>query len=353
MGTRSRLVVLLAAVAAGCSTAKTDATTPIPPAPAHASCLPPAPSGPAPDGSENLVLALRSIDFGDATADGWKSLGCDLDGLVSDATSTDVCRPAAGANADAVKTDGDDGIDNSFGANVVPILRGLEPDFASTNDALFAGGKQSILLVIEKLGAGPTYAGVRAALYQGGDLTATTGGEPPRWDGTDVWPIAAESVANGDPNEPNVVFPNSYVADGTWASGSTGSLMLRLIVGGYLVVIPVEHAWLSLSLAGDGKAPMSGAISGVVRVETLWDANFWIGPHKLGEKCPNSPTDALSWQIRQAADILADGTQDPTRTCDAISIGLAFTAAPVELGGVVPASPPPPDGCVTDAGGGG
>lgn len=59
----------------------------------------------------------------------------------------------------------------------------------------------------------------------------------------------------------------------------------------------------------------------------------------------NGPTMAsILTQVEQAADILVDGTQDPTKTCDAISIGIGFDAVAVTLGPVV-AAPVPTDPC--------
>jgi hypothetical protein len=49
--------------------------------------------------------------------------------------------------------------------------------------------------------------------------------------------------------------------------------------------------------------------------------------------------------VAQAPDILADATQDPTKTCDAISIGIGFEAVAVQLGPVQPMSPPLPACC--------
>ncbi len=36
-------------------------------------------------------------------------------------------------------------------------------------------------------------------------------------------------------------------------------------------------------------------------------------------------------QIEESTDILADGTQDPDKDCDGISIGLTFDAAPIDV----------------------
>ena len=47
----------------------------------------------------------------------------------------------------------------------------------------------------------------------------------------------------------------------------------------------------------------------------------------------------LLTSIRQASDIVADGSQDPTKTCNGISIGLGFEMGEVQLGAVGPVVP--------------
>ena len=58
--------------------------------------------------------------------------------------------------------------------------------------------------------------------------------------------------------------------------------------------------------------------------------------------------DGFASSIRKSADILADGTQDPNRTCDAISIGLGFEAVAAKVGAVAAAEPAPADPCSED-----
>jgi hypothetical protein len=73
-----------------------------------------------------VSLAMSRVNFGDSpTADAWKQIGFNLDGKVTTATSTDVCALVPGANA-AEQDDGQDGIDNSFGENICPILDMLD-----------------------------------------------------------------------------------------------------------------------------------------------------------------------------------------------------------------------------------
>ena len=40
-------------------------------------------------------------------------------------------------------------------------------------------------------------------------------------------------------------------------------------------------------------------------------------------------------QVKRASDIMVDGTQDPTKTCDGISVGLGFEAQAGALGNPV------------------
>ena len=59
---------------------------------------------------------------------------------------------------------------------------------------------------------------------------------------------------------------------------------------------------------------------------------------------PQDPR-GIAQQIRQAQDILDDGTQGPTKSCNGISVGLGFEAVSVKAGAVLD-DPPPPDPCL-------
>jgi hypothetical protein len=50
-------------------------------------------------------------------------------------------------------------------------------------------------------------------------------------------------------------------------------------------------------------------------------------------------------QIREASDMMQDGTQDPAKECDGISIGLGFEMTRVVIGTASPPVAPPPDPC--------
>ena len=100
--------------------------------------LPP-PAGPTHpgDGTGSTVFAISKLYLGDTdragvkSAAAWKSFGFNLDNKVSTESSTDLCKPRAGGKKSAVYPDGNHGIDNSFGKNILPIITGVAAD-AST-----------------------------------------------------------------------------------------------------------------------------------------------------------------------------------------------------------------------------
>ncbi len=61
--------------------------------------------------------------------------------------------------------------------------------------------------------------------------------------------------------------------------------------------------------------------------------------------CSGTTIDAVADQFRQASDIMKDGSQNPSMTCDGISIGLGFDASAVRIGSVAAPAPPQPDPC--------
>jgi hypothetical protein len=74
-----------------------------------------------------MTLSLTGVDFGDESADDWKSIGFNLDGKCTTSTSTDVCELTTGASL-STQDDGTGGIDNSYGENLCPIFETLSND---------------------------------------------------------------------------------------------------------------------------------------------------------------------------------------------------------------------------------
>jgi hypothetical protein len=90
---------------------------------------------------------------------------------------------------------------------------------------------------------------------------------------------------------------------------------------------------------------VNGTIAGVLDVQEITDAAA-LCARRMDTAFCGSAFDGLAEQISQAPDILRDGTNAPGLTCDAISIGIGFTARQVANPTKVAEAPPPtPDPC--------
>jgi hypothetical protein len=74
-----------------------------------------------PTNVRSVTIVASGIDFGDKTQTDWETIGFNLDAQCTTAASTGVCTLSAGAPK-SVQVDGVGGIDNSFGANICPLI---------------------------------------------------------------------------------------------------------------------------------------------------------------------------------------------------------------------------------------
>jgi hypothetical protein len=320
--------------------------------------LPPArPDGAKPGDGSDVVFAIDKLLLGDANRDGtpnsqngWKQYGFNLDGKVSTKDSKDLCKPAGGAAPSQVYPDGIDGIDNSFGKNILPIILGLSSGAGTKVNDSINQGKFTVMLDLAKLGTGDTYNPLSAKLYAGGDL-----GAAPKWDGTDAWPVRPELLSNpADVTSSKVSFPNGYLTKNTWVSGDKGDLTLSLSISGFTLDLTIGSALIAVDLDAAHKTGANGTIAGIIETEVLISEIKKVAGAFDKTLCTGSTIDGIANQLRQASDILKDGSQDPTKTCDGISIGLGFSAKVVKLGPVAPPAAVKPNPCdATGAGGAG
>ncbi len=346
------LVALGGLVAVGCGSSTEDPA----PAPVGTSKEPPAkPADGVKGDGDGQVFAVQKLFLGDTDRAGspkptaWENYGYNLDGKISTAASTDVCKPRAGAQPKSVKTDGKDGLDNAFGKLLMPIIGSLAADASTKVNENIASGAFTILMKIDSLGVKPNYVDLPTALYVGNQL-----GHPAKFDGTDEWPLVPELLNDPkDINSSKVKFPSSYLAGNTWVSGSKGDLDLQLSVAGFTLTLGIRNAVITMDIAGDRKSATNGNIAGVLPVEPLINELKKVAGGFSAELCTGSTFESIAESIRQAADIGADGGQNPSKECDAISIGLGFEAGIAKLGKVSDTSPPKEDPCAMSMGAGG
>src|SRR5262249_24452169 len=140
--------------------------------------------------------------------------------------STDLCMPSSGAVAAYAYPDGPNGLDNAFGKNLLPLFLQSIPDLSFEANRAITNGDFTILIRIAKLGAGADQGSLLSKGYTG----AITD-DIPKFDGTDCWTIAPESLTDvHDIESASLVFPMSSLANNYYDSGTGGDLPLTLKV---------------------------------------------------------------------------------------------------------------------------
>jgi hypothetical protein len=315
--------------------------------------IPPAkPDAPPAAGTDSTVLAISQLFLGDTDRSGltdaqaWKKFGFNLDGIISSSKGTNHCKPVEGATKTMVQPDGENGIDNSFGANLVPVIGALASNPSETISQSIDEGSFTIMVRLDKLedpAAKPNQTAIAASLYGGADL-----GAAPTWSGNDEWPVLPELLNGGNIDDPKIKFPDSYLAGGNWVSGSATLLNLTLSISGFELSLAIQKAQIEMKVSGVGASASAteGTIGGVLATEQLIAELKKVAGNFDASLCASSAFEGIAAQIRQASDIMQDGTNgDPSKTCDGISIGLGFNAKAVKLGVVAPVTEPPPDPC--------
>jgi hypothetical protein len=170
---------------------------------------------------------------------------------------------------------------------------------------------------------------------------ATSLGMMPKFDGTDKWPVTPELLSNPmDPESSTIVFPVSSVKGTMFDSGKGQTFILTVPVStqsmSTSIKLTLHAAQATMNLAADRKSATGGMLGGVLNTE-----DFIAEVKKVGallNLCGTALFDGLITQIRQASDIMTDGSQDPNKTCDGISIGLGFDMGVAQLGNVAQAA---------------
>ena len=349
---------------AGCSSTETTTT------PTTTGGQPPAkPTAGATTSTDEITFALNSLSLGDADRAGtasnsaWKGYGFNLDKKATDSKAKDVCTLQPGAGS-SVQVDGTNGIDNSFGANILPIVinaAGLSSPSKTVSDSL-TKGSFTILMNIKGLSADAkqTNTGLTGQLFAGGAYDAV-GMTTPAFDSTTDWPVRPELLNDGKTvaSGSKVRFSDAYVVRGTFVNGSASKVTLSLAFGGVSLDLTINQAVITFDHSAPGAAT-NGTIAGVLDTEELINGLKKVAGRISPSLCSGSTFDGIASQIRGASDIMSDGNNAAGSNCNGISVGLGFTAKQIknpskvaDLGAASPdpcAAPPGDAGAPTDAG---
>lgn len=335
------------------------------------------PKNTSPDEIGDLYFAIKSMALGSLDRQGtqsegaWKALGFDLDGICtnSDTCETEATELPCTPNA-AMPSDGRECRDNTFGRleSEAIALQGLGKDFGLSNDTFncaLCRGDYNFFFRVSKWNGTPNDDAIRLDFYPSPgleklpawqcDLNAPSGAwkKNPCWSASDKWTLQKGTFDGtlGPNNLPPAILndPNAYVREGYivgqlpentlfWFPGKSAANAYPLKLQRAIVVAKLVDD------AGTYRID-DGTIAGRARSIDLVQAFESLG------LCEGHPLYTLmKGQVGLNADVLWNGTNSESASCDALSVGIGFDAAPASFGGEKAAVTLPGCPAVSDGG---
>jgi hypothetical protein len=311
-----------------------------------AACMPagyPDPPGGPDDGISlpGLVFAVHSIDLGDNGS----IPGYDLDHVCT-------CFDDAGPSCVGRSLQPNLYCDQPPNTGVDNQSAKLFQFFSLANMGLFGsdyfsaqanGGRWSLLIKVDGYNGKPDDPMVQVSIYPSRGLS----GKMPAWDGSDVWPVAPQAVGDGGVNDPVFVSNGAYVAGGVLVATVPTTQVTLAGSGPDTITVQLKAGVITAQIVSMGTTwRLKGGI-----LAARWatrDVFAALSSYRDNQGHPFCTDQAVFGTVKSAicddADILVDGTQPKSAPCDAISVGLGFTADPVVLGDVSDAGTDAP-GC--------
>lgn len=306
----------------------------------------PPPSSAATDAVE-IVAALDSLDFGTGRDGGVPpTFGYDLDGVCTCASPTALSTCVA-PDSGAPPCDLADGRDNNVALILDKFARAstaFQP--AQTNAALRAG-EFGLLVRVRGYNGLADDSSVEVALFGSAGTERDDAGvpKPPVGDGHDRWTVDPASLVGGTapPYVPVAADTNAYVSQ--FKLVATVDFRIAVGVGTGVSVVDLKGSVVVGKLVKQaiGYRVEEGIVAGRWPTSKLLPS-LEVFPDPLDPSrflCGDSPAYPIVKDlVCSARDIVSDVKQDNTGApCDAVSVGIEFSAAPAELGAVL--TPPP------------
>src|SRR5262249_41524928 len=128
---------------------------------------------------------------------------------------------------------------------------------------------------------------------------------------------------------------------------------LTITISGQSLSLTINKAIVTFKHQPGTKEIVDGTIAGVITTEELLTGVGAIAGRLDKGLCQGTTLESIKQALRQASDMMADGTHDPSADCNGISVGLGFTGKQVKNPTrTAPPAEPAPDPCTTpqDAG---
>jgi hypothetical protein len=319
------------------------------------------PSGAGPGDGAGVVFGVSHIYIGTKTRAGvedakaWADFGYDLDQQITTNDFNNHCTPAGGGAPKTVFPDGNNGIDNSFGKYLLPIIKTAASslgggDLEAELNSAITDGDFNLMLDLRQLGANANYDPIATYLYAGKDGVGSNWLLVPEFF-TPQPPASMTPPGTNILDTTKVKFPNSYVNEHVWVSGDKGQVDLSFAISDATFTLAIRSAVITMKMDPSRATATEGVIAGVLDTEELINqVREILGPFI---SCEGAGVDGILNQIRQGSDIMKDGSNGPGQECNGISIGIGFDAKPVQIVGVGEPSGPGEDPCAEGGGGAG
>jgi hypothetical protein len=320
-------------------------------------------------------MALGSLDrAGEPTDLAWQTLGFDLDGVC---TNSDTCGdeidvvPCTSVGT-GIPNDGKECRDNTFGRleDEAVALEGIGKTIGLSNDGFncsLCGGVYNFVIKLSEWNGQPDDSNVRVDFYPSPgienppswkcDINAPVGEWKSNgcWTRSDKWTIQEDSYtgtlqAGAELPPAKLNDPSAYVRQGyivgqlpsdalLWFPGDKATVRaypLKIQAGIFAgKLVQQDGAWH----IADGT--IAGRSKGEDLVEAFELLGFCQGHQYYG---------TMKLYVNNYLDILASGAVSETATCDALSVGIGFTADEASFS-TTPAAVVPLPGCPTTDGG--
>src|ERR1041385_5427989 len=312
---------------------------------------PPAMSGTSAKNIE-IVGAQYTIDLGDSPSAATEptrflGIGFDLDNFCT--TQADpkagTCKaPSYGFGV----SDGKGGIDNALGG-LIQHVRDLITDFTSDHySEELQAGKSNVMLHMTGWNGEPNDDQVTLSTLVAAPFDSfTKDGKVPKWDGTDAWPIASDTV-NGTVDKAKFTDTSAYVSNnqvvGTLDNADLGLVVQLTSIKPVILNLRLTSAFVVCNIVKqDADAGKWGYGFEKCTLGGRWSANDLVKqlgqyPDPLNKNAPlcrgTTEYETFKKQICSQTDVTADPTLGPTKPCDALSMGVTYTMKQAMLGDV-------------------
>ena len=285
----------------------------------------------------------------------WSTIGFDLDGLCTVGPNPIVeCTPSD-ASAPA-EPDGEGGIDNVFGRQIIPLFTFLAPGQIPSVTVTQEKGLGDILIRIRGWNGEDNDSQVDVALSQ--TIFGTPGepdGDPPviiypsngiiyvsdpapkvplppfpRFDGNDYFWVRETNFVGADPERPRIHDDRAYVRDGTLVVTPPERFRFEFSGADNGLVIQLTDASLTARLSPDHSRIEEAIVGGRWSAVDLLDTARSLGV------CPGTPAFLQALRLLSLAADIRDtpGSGGPGVECNAVSVGMSFTGVQAKLGGL-------------------